>query len=238
MKILKLALSILFSIVGLVSCNDDDKSLDGFMRYIVTVDNFKSDSISKFIYNDNTVFKLRTPLKYKTKYSRAIIDFSILDGNNSINVNDLHSGEYYISLYRIYDVLTKHPVHIPAENRQKQDSIGNDRVKIFTIWESDGYLNFQFGVKSGTNNIQHLVNLVSATPLEQINTNDVVKLEFRHNRMGDNEYNRIDNYVSFDLRAFKKNQSGTIKFEISWKDLVAGETKTKLIEYRYSDQIH
>lgn len=236
MEIHKFILYVLLSCMIFVSCSDDDKSQAGFVRYMVTVDNYQSGTISQFTYDDNTLLKLSPPINHKAKYARAIIDFSIINGENKTKSDGNIDADnvYYIRLHRISEVLTKSPLYVAAEDQQKQDNLGYDPVVMSSIWESDGYLNFQFGAMSGIDNISHFINLVSSIPFDQINSDDIVKLEFRHNKMGDNEYNRLNSYASFDLKPFRKKENGVIKFDISWIDLLTGKTKTRRIEYKYS----
>lgn len=225
-----LVFSVLFAFTfGFASCSDDDGySLDKRWENIVTVNKI-DDNTYDFTLDNGDKLWVAAPvgLNLKPKYSRAIINYTILSDER---------GEYdhYVKLNGFYDVLTKGVIYIPEDNEVKQDSIGNDPIKVHSIWQGGGYLNIGFGYNTGETK-SHMLNLVSADP-ELSKEDDVVKLEFRHNKSGDPEKYGVKGYVSFDLSPYKIPGRDKVTFEISAKDFgSSGEIKTYKVEYKYGE---
>jgi len=206
------------------SCSDDDdKSLDKFWVDIATIHEVGENTYD-FTLDDGTKLWVAAPigLNLKPKYNRAIIDYTIL--------SDKKDGyDHYIKLNGFSDILTKKPVYIAADDQHKQDSIGDNYIKVHAMWEGGGFLNIRFGYNAGGEDA-HMLNLVSDK--QDLGINDAtVKLEFRHNQKGDPEYYPIRGYVSFDLSPYKIAGKEKVTFEIAWTDF-GNENKTKTIEYR------
>ncbi len=231
MNIIRYILLASVLILGMVSCDDDSYSLDKFWMDIATV-NDSSDSYDFTLDNGSQLSVAATSTSYKPKYKRVIINYTIL---GDVEGTGEGTTNHYVKLNRIYDVLTKEPIYIAPDDQNKQDSIGNDPVKIYSIWEGGDYLNIYYGVNVG-GGATHYINLVSAEPLNEAVNSDVVKLEFRHNKNDDPEHYGAKNYVSFDLKPFRKDNSGTVNFEISVKEFGSDEAKIYKIEYKYSDE--
>jgi len=217
---------ILFSVLvlGFASCNDDGYSLDKYWRSVVTVNKI-GDNTYDFTLDNGKKLWVAAPvgLNLNPKYDRAIINYTILSDKQ---------GEYdhYIKLNAFTNVLTKDVIYVASGDQVKQDSIGCDPVKIHSVWEGGGYLNIYFGFNSdGVSD--HMLNLVSAEP-DLSKEDDVVKLEFRHNKSDDQERYPTTGYVSFDLSPYKINGRSKVTFVLVWKDF-DGETKTYEIEYKY-----
>ncbi len=218
---------ILFSILalGFTSCDDDAYSLGKYWESIVTVNKI-GDNTYDFTLDNGQKLWVAAPagLNLKPKYKRAIINYTIL--------SDKQDGyDHYIKLNGFYDVLTKNVVYIDPDNKADQDSIGYDAIKIHSIWEGGGYLNIHFGYNYGET-AAHLLNLTSDDPDLSV-SNNIVKLEFRHNKEGDPEKYPVKGYVSFDLTPYKIAGRDKVVFEIKSKDF-SGETKIYKIEYKYS----
>lgn len=224
---------MLLVMLGITSCSDDDGySLGKYWMDIVTVNDKNEGEIYDFTLDDGSKLSVvATSTNYKPKYKRAIVNYTIL---GDIENPKKDTTDYYVKLNRVYDVLTKDVIYIAPDDKQKQDSIGYDPVKIHSIWEGGDYLNIYYGVNVG-GTATHYINLVSASPITENENSDVVQLEFRHNKNDDPENYGANNYVSFDLKPYKKSGSGMIKFEISVKEFGSDEPKKYTVEYNYSD---
>lgn len=236
--IIKYIICLCILALGMSSCLDNDKTVNGIWRNIATVDNFEV-SPTAFTLDDGTKLTISpsSAISYKPKYDRVIIDYMLLDENSkSFSNTGGETKQQYIMLYDIYDVLTKKPVYIPTDDQYKQDSIGYDPVKILQVWEGGGYLNFYFAVSTSGGEVSHLINLLSDKPIDKGLNGDVVKLEFRHNKMGDIGGYNAYSYVSFDLEPYRTAEGGTIKFDISWTDMESGTVKSYPVEYTYTGQ--
>jgi len=229
MKPIKYIIFLLLLTLGMASCNDDGYSLGKYWVDIVTVNDKDSGQHDFTLDNGSQLNVAATSTHYKAKYKRAIINYTIL-GDIEHNKD---TTDYYIKLNRVYDVLTKDPIYINPDDEHKQDSIGNDPVKIHSIWIGGGYLNIYYGANVG-GEISHLINLVSSTPIDEVNQADVIKLEFRHNKNNDPERYAAKSYVSFDLEPFKKGANETIQFEISVKEFGSDTPVIYTKEYKIS----
>lgn len=220
-----LMLSVFFSL-GFSSCNDDDGySLDKYWRSIATVNKI-GDNTYDFTLDSGEKLWAAAPvgLNLKPKYKRAIIDYTIL--------SDEQDGyDHYVKLNGFYDVLTKDIIYIAPGDKIKQDSIGHDPIKVYSIWEGGDYLNISFGFNTGGIE-SHMINLVSAEP-DLSGDEDIVKLEFRHNQKGDPEHYPSKGYASFSLIPYKISGRDKVTIELAWKDF-GGETKTYKTEYKYN----
>ncbi|MBK5719512.1 NigD-like N-terminal domain-containing protein [Dysgonomonas sp. Marseille-P4677] len=214
--------------VGLASCLDDDGySLGKSWRSLVTVNKI-DDKTYDFTLDNGAKLWVAAPigLNLKPKYDRAIIDYTILSDKQG-------NYDHYIKLNDFYDVLTKDVIYISPDDEVKQDSIGHDPIKVRSIWEGGGYLNINFEYNMGEVS-QHMVNLVSDASDLAVN-DEIVSLEFRHNKNDDPERYKAQGYVSFDLAPYKIEGRDKVKFKINVKDF-DGETKVYDIEYKYTEK--
>lgn len=222
---------ILFSILtmGWTSCSDDVDSLDNYWASIVTVNKIGENKYD-FTLDDGRKVWVASPsgLNLKPEYDRAIIYYSILSEETKPGYDlSVHLG-------RFYDVLTKDPIYVAKDDKVKQDSIGDNSIKIYSMWEGGGYLNISFSFNAGGKEA-HMINLVSNDPDLSVNE-DVVSLEFRHNQRNDPQNYPADGYVSFDLTPYKVAGRDKVTFEIKWKDF-GGVMKTKTVEYKYNSEV-
>lgn len=208
---------------GLASCSSDDNDF-GDWASIVTVNEISTGRYDFTLDNGEKLW-IASPsnINLKPKYNRAIIYYSLSD--------DKKEGyDQTIKLYRFYDVLTKNAVYIPSDDKEMQDSIGHDYVKVHSMWGGGDYLNISFGYNAAGNEA-HMINLVSDK--EDLGVNDnIVKLQFRHNQNGDAQYYPAEGYVSFDLSDYKIEGRDKVEFEISWTDF-GGQSMSKKIEYDF-----
>lgn len=222
-----LSVLILFSLLslGFVSCSDDDNYLGNYWAAIVTVNKIGENKYD-FTLDDGRKIWVAHPtnLNLKPEYNRALIYYAVLS-------EEKEGYDLSVELGRFYDVLTKKPIYIPEDNKHKQDSIGDNPIKIHSMWEGGDYLNVSFEFYAGGREA-HMINLVSSE--DDLGVNDeVVSLEFRHNQNGDPQNYPADGYVSFDLTPYKIQGSNKITFEIKWKDF-GNVIKTQKIEYEYN----
>ncbi|WP_108823172.1 NigD-like protein [Dysgonomonas sp. Marseille-P4361] len=211
------ALAVSFS-----SCLDDDNDDYADWFDFVTINELE-DGKYDFTLDNGDKLWIGSPqhISLKPKYERAIVYYSLLDEKKE-------GYDQVIKLYDFFDILTKKPIYIAPEDVQKQDSIGYDKIKVYSIREGGGYLNISFGYNAAGKEA-HMINLVSAK--EDLGVNDdVIKLEFRHNQKDDPAHYPAEGYVSFDLTPFVIDGRDKVEFEISWTDF-SGETRSKKIEY-------
>nr|WP_185155698.1 NigD-like protein [Dysgonomonas sp. 521] len=212
--------------IGFTSCSDDGYSLDKYWRSMVTV-NKVGENTYDFTLDSGEKLWVAAPvgINLKPKYDRAIINYTIL--------SDKFDGyDHAVKLNGFTDVLTKEIAYIAPDDEVQQDSIGYDPIKVYSIWASGGYMNIYFSFNTGETKA-HLINMVSARP-DLSTLDDVVKLEFRHNRNGDPEHYGVNGYVSFDLTPYLTSGRDKVTFDIEWTDF-SGDTKIKTIEYKYGE---
>jgi len=224
MKLFSIAAFCLVLAIGFNSCSDDGYSLDKFWVSMVTV-NKVGDNTYDFTLDSGEKLWVAAPagLDINPKYKRAIINYTLLS-------DEFQGYDHAIKLNSFRDVLTKDVLYLAADDEVKQDSIGNDPIKMHAIWASGGYMNIYFGYNSGGTEA-HMVNLVSEVAVQPA-TADVVELEFRHNKLSDPENYPVKGYVSFDLAPYLVDGQDKVTFDIKWTDF-GGEVKTKTIEYKY-----
>lgn len=221
---------ILFSIfaLSLTSCSSDDDYLDNYWASIVTVNKIGENKYD-FTLDDGRKVWVASPsnLVLKPEYDRAIIYYYVLSESKE-------GYDLSVKLGRFYDVLTKNPIYIAKDDKVKQDSIGNNSINVYSMWEGGGYLNVSFWFNAGGYEA-HMINLVSNDPDLSVN-DDVVNLEFRHNQKNDPQNYPADGYVSFDLAPYKIAGRDKVTFEIKWTDF-SGNIKSKKIEYKYNSAV-
>ncbi|MFT4222762.1 NigD-like protein [Dysgonomonas sp.] len=222
-SILFLMISSLLAL-GFVSCADDGYSLDKYWRSIATINKI-GDNTYDFTLDNGEKLWIAAPvgLNLNPKNKRAIINYTIL--------SDTQNGyDHYVRLNGLSEVLTKDIIYIAPDDEIKQDSIGRNPVKVYSVWEGGDYLNIFFGFNIGGVE-SHMINLVSSEP-NISKDEDIVKLEFRHNQKSDPEHYPSKSYVSFSLAPYKVAGRDEVMIELIWKDF-SGETKTYKIEYKY-----
>lgn len=153
---------------------------------------------------------------------RVLVNFTIL-GNKE---NPDHNEYYYVKINSLKKILYKGIFTItPA----KEDSIGNDPVRVADKWIKNGILNFELQYRGG--NKIHLINLVKAPGNIDV-SNGPVLLELRHNDNDDNGNLPLSGFVSFDLSSLKIPGRTSTPFKIKAK-VFDGETFEYTGEYKY-----
>lgn len=215
--------------LGLASCNDDEGySLDKYWVSIATVNDVEGNGDNFYLtLDDGTNLHIAAPLNpYKPKTKRIFANYTIL--------GELEGDyKYAVRLNGIQSILTKDVIYIAPNDTHKQDSIGDNKIKVISMKEGGGYLNIKFGYNAGGEK-PHLINLVSDQQ-DLSAGSDLVKLQFRHNQNGDPERYPAEGWVCFDLAPYKNAATGDeITFEISSLDF-NGDTVTKTIKYKIED---
>lgn len=213
---------------SLSSCSDDDGySLNDLYGSLVTV-HADTDGYAESFTLDNgeTMFVAATSTAYKPKNERAVISYTIL--------GEKYSGyDYAIKLNGYFeDVLTKPIVYIPEDDDVLQDSIGHDKIKVYSIWAREGYINIRFGYNMAGKD-QHMLNLVALDENKVQQGAEPIKLQFRHNKHNDREdYASGNMHVSFKLNEYIAANAGSkeLTFEVSWVEY-DGVEKTEVLKY-------
>ena len=153
---------------------------------------------------------------------RVWVNFTIL-GNKE---NPDHNEYYYVKINSLRKILYKGIFTITPE---KEDSIGNDPIRVADKWIKNDILNFELQYRGG--NETHFINLVKAPGNIDV-TNGPVLLELRHNNNDDTGYIPLSGVVSFDLSALKIPGKTSTPFKITAKGF-DGETFEYTGEYKY-----
>lgn len=222
MKAFKLIVLVFgVTLFGLSSCSDDDNSLDNYWVSLATA----VDSDGRYylqLDNGNKLWIASPPGPLpKLQYPRVIANYTILS-------DSAQGYAHFIRLNAISSILTKSPIYINPSNQAQEDSIGNNPINVISCWTGGGYMNFSFQYEAGGFK-SHMLNLVSNNPSLGINQ-DTVKLQFRHNQMGDPQYYPVWGYVSFDLKDYSQSTKDTIIFQIQSLDF-SGKTNTYILKY-------
>jgi hypothetical protein len=153
---------------------------------------------------------------------RVLVNFTIL-GNKK---NENHDEHYFVKVNSVRKILYKGIFDItPA----KEDSIGNDPIKVKDKWIKGDMLNFELKYYGG--NEVHYINLVKQPGA--INTvNGPVVLELRHNNHDDSEQYPLSAIVSFNLSSLKVQGKTSTPFKVVAKGF-DGETFEYTGEYKY-----
>lgn len=230
-KSIKFFLLIVTSIVftlGLSSCSDDGYSLNDIYASLVTVNKDSQGRVESFtLDNGKKMWIAANATNFKPQNERAVINYTIL--------GDKYSEEYYYAIKLngyIEDVLTKSPLYVAADDKEKQDEMGYDRIKVAAVWAGGGYINIRFGINIGGKD-QHSLNLVALQDSYVQVGDEPIKLQFRHNKNKDVEnYGAPEQHVSFRLDKYVAENPDVkeLKFEISWTEY-SGEEKTQIVKY-------
>lgn len=115
-----------------------------------------------------------------------------------------------INLYSINKILTK-PVFVltPAT----VDSIGNDPLKVHSLWITKNYLNLEFSYFGY--NQTHYINL---TRQEGNIPTDTINLEIMHNSHNDSQVAEMEALVSFDITSLQNTLKDSVILHITAKE--------------------
>lgn len=223
MKGLKYIFAMLLISGMTISCSNDDDSysLNNFSGDFGTINylDFEGNSYDIILDNGKKLW-IAAPLNLpKPEYKRAFFNYTLL--------SDSMSGyDHYVRLNYMIPMTTKDIIYMSTAD---EDSIGNDPVKLVSLWEAGGYMNFHIEYNSGGAK-KHMVNLISREKDLSV-SKDTVVLEFRHNKNNDPEYSRVYSFASFDLAPYKREKTDSICFKIKVNEF--GGEKTYLRKYKY-----
>jgi len=227
MKTLVVIVVTVLSLGLLTGCdlNDDGYSLDNAWVGFGLVKKEASASTFTIVMDDGEVLFPSTSSDMEADVfnnERVLINFTIL-GNKD---NPDHNEQYYVKINSLRKILYKGIFNItPA----KEDSIGNDPIRVADKWIKNDILNFELQYRGG--NKTHFISLVKAPGTIDV-TNGPVLLELRHNNNDDTGNLPLSGFVSFDLSALKIAGRTSTPFKITAKGF-DGETFEYTGEYKY-----
>lgn len=212
----------------LTSCDfvdDDEYSLDNAWIGFGLVQKDATAGVNKIVMDDNEVL-----FPYANDYlwqdaknnDRVLVNFTILGNKDNVN----HDEQYYVRLNSMRKILYKGIFEItPA----KEDSIGNDPIKVSDTWLKGNMLNFELKYYGGEK--VHYLNLVR-TPGVVNPANGPVVLELRHNNKNDGDTFPLSAIVTFDLSSLKVAGRTSTPFKVTAKGF-DGKTFEYTGEYKY-----
>lgn len=227
MKTLVVLVVTVLSLSFLTGCdlNDEGYSLDNAWVGFGLVKKEASASTFTIVMDDGEVLFPSTSSDMAADVfnnERVLVNFTIL-GNKD---NPDHNEQYYVKINSLRKILYKGIFNItPA----KEDSIGNDPIRVADKWIKNGILNFELQYRGG--NKTHFISLVKAPGTIDV-TNGPVLLELRHNNNDDTGNLPLSGFVSFDLSALKIAGRTSTPFKITAKGF-DGETFEYTGEYKY-----
>jgi len=204
---LYLFLILLSSTAIIQSCSDDDNSTDlawsgKYPIEMATVERETESSNPYFVWDNNeSVLVTSSSVPYKSLETgqRILGSFTILATDTSKYDHEAHLNDYV-------KVLTKEVVELTEANN---DSIGNSKSYITSIWMDNDYLNVEFWMVYPSYE-RHRVNLVKNTITPPDESDGYLHLEFRYNDMGDSQGTLWSSLVSFKLNTFGPSESSYI----------------------------
>lgn len=201
-------------IIGLIaafslnSCsNDDGFNMGNYWLDVATVNQIEGNTESFYLTLDNG--KRLLPISFDS-YSnpqfgkRVIVKYTLLS-------DKMDTYDNTIKINSIQNILTKEVIDMTSENEKE---IGDDPIKILSIWTGDNFLNIRFGYNAGGEEV-HAINLVRNKLNQATTTEDgTVVLEFRHNANGDPQKYGVNNYAAFYLKPFQVQNKDSVNFMI------------------------
>lgn len=226
-KTLLLIVASLTFIFGFSSCSSDGYSLGDIYVSLVTVKKGANGRVESFtLDNGQTMFISASATDFQPKNERAVINYTIL--------GDKFQGYDYAIKLNSYmeDVLTKPIVYVSPDDKEKQDELGYDKIKVAAIWAKANYINIRFAFNMAGND-QHLLNLVAVNEDKVQEGDEPIKLQFRHNKNKDEEkYGSREMHASFKLDEYiaANRDKKELKFAVSWTEY-NGTEKTETITF-------
>jgi hypothetical protein len=185
----------------------DDSNSGNYLFDIATVEIQDDGTFALVLDNGVRLWSEASDVRYIGKNrQRVFVNYTVLSEkynreNYSIKIND------------IWDILTKSPILLTAENA---DSIGNDPVKINSIWVGSDFLNVDFFFNYGGVR-PHAINLVKNTVVTPPDDGKI-HLEFRHNSYQSTNMRLYEGLVCFDLKSLRVNTADSVQLSIKVKD--------------------
>lgn len=218
-------IALIFLALGMQSCNDDDEYL--FYSSIATANLDEDGYAESFILDDGrSLFVASAGTNYKPKNERVIINYDILEEEKPGYTHAIHLIDYWA------DILTKPIIYVPNDNEHLQDSIGDNKIKVFAVWVASDYINFKFGYNTTTNS-KHMINLVTDVNSFEQQGDEPIKLQFRHKVVeGEEHYASGEILAAFKLDDYIKANPDKkeLIFDITWEEY-SGSVKTETVKY-------
>lgn len=185
----------------------DDSNSGNYLFDIATVEVQDDETFVLRLDDGTRLWPLATDVRYVGKNGqRVFVNYTILsEKENSYN--------YSIKINDIWNILTKSPLLLTAEN---VDSIGNDPVKVRSMWIGNDFLNVDFFFNYGGIR-PHAINLVKNT-LTPPPDDEKIHLEFRHNSYQSPSTRLYEGFVCFDLKSLRVNTADSVQLSIKVKD--------------------
>lgn len=202
---------LLFPIVAIVisfttfSC--DDSNSGDYLFDIATVEIQDDGTFALVLDNGVRLWPEASDVRYIGKNrQRVFVNYTVL--------SEKYNGENYsIKINDIWDILTKTLINLTTQNA---DSIGNDPVKVRSMWIGNDFLNVDFFFNYGGIR-PHAINLVKNT-LTPPPDDEKIHLEFRHNSYQSPSTRLYEGFVCFDLKSLRVNTADSVQLSIKVKD--------------------
>lgn len=216
----KLTLLLLIFSVALTSCNDDGEDLGKrIVRYGVIVGDNSKYNIK---CDDGTILNVSVNLVPQIEVKngdRLIVNYTPLGP-----VPEGDRNEQYVRVNMLYSVLSKGPVaesFILADSPKRNDSIGNDPIRLLDAWFGGEYLNINFETERRPySEVAHFINLVHD---DTYTASDSVMVTLRHNGYDDipaagKETFSAFGRVSFKISSLIPEGKESIKLGLHWTE--------------------
>lgn len=185
----------------------DDSNSGNYLFDIATVEVQDDETFVLRLDDGTRLWPLATDVRYVGKNGqRVFVNYTVLSEKEN-NYN------YSIKINDIWNILTKSPLLLTAEN---VDSIGNDPVKVRSMWIGNDFLNVDFFFNYGGIR-PHAINLVKNT-LTPPPDDEKIHLEFRHNSYQSPSTRLYEGFVCFDLKSLRVNTADSVQLSIKVKD--------------------
>ena len=222
----KIILLAIIPFLFLGSCNNDD---DGYAsgKWWESLATVYPENNTYYLVLDNgsKLGVVASDVNYRPKANqRVYVNYTLLS-------DSANGFKHLVKINWLSEILTKGIINLTFEN---QDSIGNDPIKIHSLWIGDDYLNIFFGYNTGGQSV-HYINLVNNTIPDPNPIDEKIRLEFRHNANNTPEWYGRKGYVAFDLRPYKTTENEFVDFVISSRDF-NGEYKNYDIRYNFNNK--
>ncbi len=221
----KLLLFLLFPLLALTACDDDDDSysLGKFWINIATVENSGNGSAFYLKLDNGTRLWVGATNYYNYRPAtgqRILANYTILSDKPESSGYD-----HDVKLNSAYDILTKEVKEVTEEN---EDEFGDDPLNVTDIWIGSDYLNVEFNY-AGYNKTHFLSLVHDGTKTYE---DGKTHLELRHNAYDDEKRYRYSGMASFLLEKLKSTSTSELELVIHVTDY-EGNEKTYPRTYRF-----
>lgn len=193
---------VIILMMAMPGCNDDDGySLNDYWVSTATIAKEGTGPVLIITDNGDRLFPSATAVPGFEYHigQRVWVSYTILgDGDGDI--------DHLVKVNDMVEILTKGIFQLTPE---KEDSIGDDPIRIRDYWFTDNFLTIRFSYGGGAT--IHYINLVSDVN-NPVNEDGLPVLEFRHNRNNDPYNYRMHGTVSFDLSSLKEDEVTSVDF--------------------------